>query len=76
MAFTTSWMWATNDGDTNGAFIDLDKREIQWFDHGIGCACSGSSLTQDYDSFLQGAALPTVPEDVLAEMHETVNQSA
>jgi hypothetical protein len=28
MSLTTSWMWATDDGDTNGAFIDLETKQI------------------------------------------------
>lgn len=75
MSLTTSWMWATDDGDTNGAFIDLETKQIHWFDSGIGCACSDSAIIQDYANFGRGAGLPTVPEDILEEMKHTVNQS-
>ncbi len=69
----SSWMWATTDGDTNGATID-DGR-ILWFDSGIGCACGDSNNVQTLQTFLQRGAPINVPPDVLEEIEAAVNSA-
>lgn len=64
----SSWMWATNSGDTNGVTIDLNLQMIYWFD-AVGCACASSTFDQPIDDYrANGSPLGALPEDVIADI--------
>lgn len=72
----TSWMWQNENGGVNGASVDDEAGYIYWYDDAAGCACGVD--TGDVQSFAQfrqdGPPLMHVPEDVLAELNETLNR--
>ena len=69
---TTSWMWASGNGGTNGATIDTVDHMIQWFDE-VGCACGDSVAVQSFEQFRQaGPMLDGMPEDVHEEIMTVV----
>lgn len=71
----TSWMWGTDDGGVNGATIDPIDRVIHWFEDAAACACGDSAAVQSFEQFEQrGAALSTIPDDVLQELRDTLQQ--
>lgn len=68
----SSWMWATEHGDTNGVTLDLHLGMIYWFD-AIGCACGDNTAEQTLDQFREkGTPLGGVPDDVLAEIQDAL----
>ena len=69
----TAWMWATDDVGVNGATIDQIQGRVLWFADAGACACGDSSAVQSFEQFVQkGAYLDTIPDDVLAEMRQSV----
>ncbi len=69
----SSWMWATDNGDTNGATVDLNLGMIYWFD-AVGCACSSHTSEQTLAQYRQnGSPLGGLPADVLAEIQAVVS---
>lgn len=70
-----SWMWGTEDGGVNGVTIDELDRKIHWFEDAAACACGDSAAVQSFEQFEQfGAALGTIPDDILAELRESLRQ--
>lgn len=68
---TTSWLWPAGDG-VNGLQVDAQKKLLKWFD-AVGCACGDSTAEQSIVDFRSsGPAFPAPPEDVLAELEETL----
>jgi hypothetical protein len=68
----TSWLWQAGDG-INGMKINRDRNLIEWYDS-IGCACGDSTDTQSYQEYLtQGPLFPTMPEDVRAEVEQSLH---
>ncbi len=68
----TAWMWPLESGGVNGLKIDRDRGVLEWYDE-IGCACDDATTTQTYAQFReQGPAFSDAPDDVLAELDETV----
>jgi hypothetical protein len=66
-----AWMWATEDGDTNGLTIDGDPVRFNWYDS-IGCACGDSTFVQTLDQYqAKGSPLGKLPDDVQAELDAT-----
>jgi hypothetical protein len=69
----TAWLWATDDGGTNGATIDQIQGKVLWFADAGACACGDSSAVQSFEQFVQkGAYLDTIPADVLSELRQSV----
>ncbi len=69
----TAWLWATNDGGTNGATIDQIQGRVMWFADAGACACGDSSAVQSFEQFVQkGAYLDSIPSDVLSELRQSV----
>jgi len=70
----SSWMWATDNGDTNGVTVDHNLGMIYWFD-AIGCACSGHTAEQTFDQYREkGAPLWGVPIDVTTQLEQIVKK--
>lgn len=70
---TTVWMWkdASND-EVWGLTANLNKEKLEWSDS-IGCACGDSFAEQTFADFLEkGPRYGEPPEDVVAEVYETL----
>jgi len=68
---TLSWMWRV-DESIHALKINTDRQRLEWFDE-IGCACGDSTAEQTFAEFAaRGAALSGVPDDVLAELRDSL----
>lgn len=69
------WMWHNEaSGGVQAAIADFDENVILWFEE-PGCACGGDNGEQTFTDFLDiGPRALTPPDDVLAEMRESVRQ--
>jgi hypothetical protein len=67
------WMWQNEaSGGVQAAIIDFEDERIMWFAE-PGCACAGNDSEQTIADFLErGARFIVPPDDVLAEMRESL----
>lgn len=74
---TTVWMWKNASNDEVWALTaNLNKQKLEWSDS-IGCACGDSFAEQTFADFLEkGPRYGEPPEDVVAEVYETLRAVA